>query len=189
VSAEKDLLRKAARERRAAAHGSVDPAPAYASLTALLNDTEGAVSFYWPIRTEIDPRPVMEAFAGRRGICLPVTHGRGAALSFRRWTPGAAMETDGFGVSIPAKDDPLTPAVLVVPMLAFDDHGHRLGYGAGHYDRTLESLRAKGPVRAIGLAYAAQREDRPLPSEPTDQPLDAIVTEVGVLLPAPGAQE
>ena len=126
MSAEKDLLRKAARARRAAAHGSADPGPAYDHLTALLGDTEGPVSFYWPIRTEIDPRPVMEAFAARREICLPVTHGRGVALSFRRWTPGTAMETDGFGVSVPARDDPVTPSVLVVPMLAFDDHGHRL---------------------------------------------------------------
>jgi 5-formyltetrahydrofolate cyclo-ligase len=93
------------------------------------------------------------------------------------------MVTDGFGVSVPVKDDLVTPEVLVVPLLAFDDRGHRLGYGAGHYDRTLQGLRARGQVMAIGFAYSAQRTDDPLPDEPTDQPLDAIVTEIGVVRP------
>ena len=175
---DKAALRAAARTRRAEAHGTVDPAPALARLLAEIEATAGPVSFYWPIRTEIDPRPAMETLAGRRVICLPVTAGL-APLSFRSWQPGAAMETDGFGVSVPAEDVPVTPQVLVVPMLAFDDAGHRLGYGAGHYDRTLAMLRPKGPVTAIGLAYESQWSER-LPSEPTDQPLDAIVTEARV---------
>ena len=179
----KDELRKSARDRRAAVHGIADPAPALAELKRLLAATTGPVSFYWPIRTEIDPRPLMRQLAKSRDICLPVTQGRDAPLTFRRWRAGARMEIDGFGVGIPAIDDPVIPQILVVPMLAFDENGHRLGYGAGHYDRTLEQLRARGPVIAYGLAYAAQRTDAPLPAEPTDQPLDAIVTEASVVVP------
>ena len=180
---DKATLRKFAHQRRAAAHGVVDPAPALQVLRELLGDTRGPVSFYWPIRSEIDPRPLMTEMARTRDLCLPVTHGRDAGLTFRRWTEGVAMETDGFGVSVPVKDDRITPLVLVVPLLAFDDRCHRLGYGAGHYDRTLAGLRAEGSVTAIGLAYAAQRVNAPLPTEPTDQPLDAIVTETGVARP------
>lgn len=183
MSDAKAALRKAARDRRAAVHGAVDPGPALNRLRSLLEDTAGPVSFYWPIRTEIDPRSVMETLSGKRPVCLPVTHGRDAALTFRAWRPGMAMDMDGFGVAVPAVDEPVEPRVLVVPMLAFDTLCHRLGYGAGHYDRTLAGLRAKGPVTAIGLAYAAQAEASFLPSEPTDQPLDAIVTEQGVVLP------
>ena len=181
MSLEKAALRKEMTARRAAV--SIDPAPALKALLGVLQDASGPVSFYWPIRTEIDPRPVMEDVAARLPVCLPVTHGRGVGLSFRRWEPGTTLETDGFGVSVPAKPDELTPATLVIPMLGFDQFGQRLGYGAGHYDRTLAGLRAKGPVQAIGFAYEAQRLDQPMPAEPTDQPLDMIVTEAGIFMP------
>jgi 5-formyltetrahydrofolate cyclo-ligase len=84
---------------------------------------------------------------------------------------------------IPHAGDWLVPEVLVVPMVAFDRLGYRLGYGGGFYDRTLEDLRARGPVTAIGFAYALQEMDR-VPVEPTDQPLDLIVTEEGATVPA-----
>jgi 5-formyltetrahydrofolate cyclo-ligase len=109
-----------------------------------------------------------------------VTQGR-QALAFRRWHPGVEMEKDGFGVPIPVGTDTIVPSVLVVPMLAFDDAGHRLGYGAGHYDRTLAALRPNGPVTAIGFAFEAQRVDTALPIEPTDEPLDYLVTEARCL--------
>ncbi len=181
MSVEKASLRKEMTARRAAV--SADPAPALKALLDVLQNADGPVSFYWPIRTEIDPRSVMEAVATRLPVCLPVTHGRGTGLSFRRWLPGAAMETDGFGVSVPSENFELTPATLVIPMLGFDEYGQRLGYGAGHYDRTLAGLRAKGSVLAVGFAYEAQRLDHPMPAEPTDQPLDMIVTEAGILMP------
>jgi 5-formyltetrahydrofolate cyclo-ligase len=183
MTADKKELRLQAGKRRAAVHGVIDPAPALATLLELLSKTDGAVSFYWPTRTEIDPRPVMTEIVRTRTVCLPVTHGRNAPLTFRRWTPGQEMVSDGFGVSVPAADVPVTPNVLVVPMLAFDRRCHRLGYGAGHYDRTLAVLRPLGPVTAIGLAYEAQREEGFLPAESTDQPLDAIVTECGIVYP------
>jgi 5-formyltetrahydrofolate cyclo-ligase len=92
------------------------------------------------------------------------------------------MEADGFGVDVPAADISVVPRVLVVPMLGFDRRGHRLGYGAGHYDRTLDQLRRLHRVFAIGFAYSAQECDR-VPTEPTDQPLDLIVTEAGAITP------
>ncbi|MEM9969659.1 MAG: 5-formyltetrahydrofolate cyclo-ligase [Pseudomonadota bacterium] len=175
---DKKALRKDVAARRALAHESVDPSPALAKLKSALEGCEAPLSFYWPIRTEIDPRAVMEAFAARTDVCLPVTVGY-APLIFRRWTPGATMDVDGFGVAVPAEGPEVTPRTLVVPMLAFDDAGHRLGYGAGHYDRTLARLRPEAPVTGIGFAYEAQRVDE-LPTEATDQPLDIIITEAGI---------
>ena len=87
-----------------------------------------------------------------------------------------------FGAKIPAEGAWMEPEILIVPLVAFNRRGGRLGYGGGFYDRTLEGLRAKRPTLAIGFAYAAQ-EDDDLPLEPTDQPLDLIVTENGVLTP------
>ena len=176
---EKPALRKAMAARRARAFESVDQTRAQRHLSDTLADLRGPVSFYWPIRTEIDPRPVMEATCQRTTVCLPLTHGR-TALTFRSWTPGAEMEADGFGVPVPVDETPVVPRTLVVPMLAFDAAGHRLGYGAGHYDRTLDHLRGQGPVTAIGFAFEAQKSEDALPTEPTDQPLDAIVTEAAV---------
>jgi 5-formyltetrahydrofolate cyclo-ligase len=83
-------------------------------------------------------------------------------------------------VPIPVATPLVIPAVLVVPMLGFDKAGHRLGYGGGYYDRTLAELRPRGPVLAVGFAFEAQRLDQPLPAEPTDQPLDILVTDAGV---------
>ncbi|QMU57206.1 MAG: 5-formyltetrahydrofolate cyclo-ligase [Boseongicola sp.] len=172
---DKKLLRKEAGKRRKAAFEEVDPIPALDALRLVLAKTDGPVSFYWPIRTEMDPRPVMEELAGERVVCLPVTRGY-EALTFRAWVPGTEMEVDSFGVETPKATELVTPEVLVVPLLAFDGHGHRLGYGAGHYDRTLDRLRPNGPVTAIGLAFEAQMAET-LPIEPTDQRLDLIVTE------------
>ena len=178
---EKKTLRKEMTARRADAHAVVDPAPALAHLEQALNGAEHPVSFYWPIRSEIDPRPVMEAFAKRGTVCLPVTSGYNP-LTFRVWTPGADMDVDGFGVAVPSVDTHVAPHTLVLPLLAFDVHGQRLGYGAGHYDRTLDQLRRLHRVFAIGFAYSAQECDR-VPTEPTDQPLDLIVTEAGAITP------
>jgi 5-formyltetrahydrofolate cyclo-ligase len=173
---DKAALRKALVARRARAFEATDQTAAQTRLRNTLAPCEGPVSFYWPIRTEIDPRPAINALRGVFTFCLPLTHGR-RALSFLTWTPDAPMTVDGFNVPMPDGTAPVVPRTLVVPLLAFDSAGHRLGYGAGHYDRTLETLRANGPVRAIGFAFEAQRLEDDLPAEPTDQPLDVIVTE------------
>lgn len=133
---------------------------------------------YMPMRTEIDPRPAMAAHRGPVGV--PVILGRGQALRFRAWSPDAPMAAGAFGALVPAAGDWVVPEVLIVPLLAFDARGFRLGYGGGFYDRTLEGLRAQGPVRAVGFAFAAQ-EVAEVPVEPTDQRLDAVVTERGLL--------
>lgn len=139
---------------------------------------------FHPIRDEIDPRLLLADLAcAGSALCLPVTppRGSGEPLSFRGWRPGAPLVRSGFGVLEPGPEAPVvTPDVLLVPLLAFDRHGGRLGYGAGHYDRTLTALRARGPVTAIGVAYAAQEHDA-LPLEPHDAPLDGILTEMGYM--------
>lgn len=178
---DKAVLRKEAGERRKAAFEAVDIAPATARLDAHLTSAPGPVAFYWPMRTEIDPRAAMALAEARGAVCLPVTQGYGP-LVFRAWRPGMALDRDAFGTEFPGIGPDVLPRTLVVPMLAFDRRGHRLGYGAGHYDRTLAALRRTGPVTAIGLAYAAQEVQR-LPDEPWDIPLDMIVTEAGTIYP------
>jgi 5-formyltetrahydrofolate cyclo-ligase len=132
---------------------------------------------YMPMRTEIDPLPAMAAHQGV--VCVPVIMGAGQALRFREWSPGCAMEPGEFGALIPAEGAWVVPEVLIVPLVGFDARGFRLGYGGGFYDRTLESLRARGPVLAIGFAFDGQ-EMAEVPIEPTDQKLDVMVTESGV---------
>ncbi len=178
---EKKELRAAMAVKRDAAHRATDPAPALDHLRKTLDGAEGPISFYWPIRSEIDPRPVIKEHAGRVQLCLPVTHGY-APLTFRVWQPGVEMVKEGFGVLIPSNETECLPRTLVIPLLAFDKAGQRLGYGAGHYDRTLDKLRALHPVKAIGFAYSAQ-ECETVPTEATDQPLDMIVTETGCITP------
>ena len=138
------------------------------------------VSAYWPFRTEIDPRPLMRRLihAGAR-IALPVTPAKGSAeaLRFKIWAAGDELHPGAFGVHEPHPGaEAAEPDLLLVPLLAFDRSGGRLGYGAGHYDRALERLRAIKPLRAIGLAFAAQEVDT-VPTKTHDQPLDAILTE------------
>ncbi len=176
----KAAARKAAFARRKAAHAAGDGAGA-ARLSEVLARHRGVpLSGYMPIRTEIDPLPAMAAAAAHGPVAVPVIMGRGRPLKFSRWMPGCEMKTGAFGASIPAVEDFIEPEILIVPMVAFDRRGGRLGYGGGFYDRTLEMLRAKRPTLAIGFAYAAQEADT-LPLEPTDQPLDMLVTETEVI--------
>ena len=138
------------------------------------------VAGYMPIRTEASPLPAMQALAAQARVCVPVIDGAGLPLRFREWTPGCAMVEGAFGAAVPAAGDWLAPDTVIVPLVAFDANRGRLGYGGGFYDRTLEGLRARGPVRAVGFAYNAQ-ELHDLPQEPTDQVLDAVVTETRVV--------
>ena len=131
------------------------------------------------MRTEIDPLPAMAAHQGLVGV--PVILGPGQPLKFRQWSPVAPMVAGDFGALIPQSGDWIEPEVVIVPLVAFDARGYRLGYGGGFYDRTLEGLRAKRPTLAVGFAFAAQEMPQ-VPIEATDQPLDAIVTEDGIRL-------
>ncbi|WP_151720327.1 5-formyltetrahydrofolate cyclo-ligase [Gemmobacter serpentinus] len=133
---------------------------------------------YMAMRTEIDPTEAMAAHPGVVGV--PVIMGAGQALRFREWTPGCAMVDGPFGAQVPTEGAWIEPEVLIVPLVAWDRRGYRLGYGGGFYDRTLEGLRTRRPTLAVGFAFAAQ-ELPEVPVESIDQPLDAIVTEAGVL--------
>lgn len=134
----------------------------------------------WPLKGELDPRPLMHRLEARGAVlALPRTGRRGEPLVFHRWTNDTPMVAGRFGLTEPAAESPVVvPELVLVPLLAFDRAGGRLGYGAGFYDRTLRALRAAGAVRAIGIAYAAQEVDQ-VPMGQTDERLDAIVTERG----------
>lgn len=137
-----------------------------------------ALAGYMAMRTEIDPLAAMAAHQGP--VCVPVIVGAGQPLRFREWSPGCTLIKGEFGAMIPMEGAWIEPEILIVPLVAFDARGYRLGYGGGFYDRSLEVLRAKRPTLAVGFAYAAQQLSA-VPIEPTDQRLDAVVTEAGLV--------
>jgi 5-formyltetrahydrofolate cyclo-ligase len=178
---EKRRLRAGAEARRAAAAAATEEAGNAVSarlLDAVRLPRDAVVSAYWPMRCELDPRPLMHALhAAGHAISLPDMPGMGQPLVFRAWAPGDVLVSAKFDTQVPAADkSEMTPRVMLVPLLAFDRDGYRLGYGGGFYDRTLTALRAAGPVLAIGLAYAAQ-EVPAVPRDANDRRLDWIVTE------------
>jgi len=108
---------------------------------------------------------------------LPVVVAKNTPLVFRQWAPGEALVLGRWNIKVPPEEAPeVLPDVLLVPLLAFDRQGYRLGYGGGFYDRTLEKLRGRKPVTAIGIAYAGQEVDE-VPRDAYDQRLDWIMTE------------
>ena len=175
----KQAARKAAFARRKAVHDPDRDRRACANLLEFLAPHRGRpTAGYMPIRTEVDPLAAMAELAAHGEVGVPVIQGAGQPLVFHRWTPGCDLKEGPFGAKVPFEEIPVIPEVVILPLVAFSKDGFRLGYGGGFYDRTLEGLRARGPVLAVGFAYAAQKAET-LPLEPTDQPLDAIVTEVG----------
>ena len=178
----KDAARAAAFARRKAAH---DPQISAAGhLSEVLAGYRGVpLAGYAQMRTEIDPTPAMEEAAAHGLVGMPIIMGAGQPLQFRVWTPDCTMVPGPFGASVPENGEWMVPEIVIVPLVAFDRSGGRLGYGGGFYDRTLEGLRARGPVMAIGYAYAAQQAND-LPLERTDQPLDLIVTETEIIKPS-----
>lgn len=147
-------------------------------LADFLSEFKGkALSGYMAMRTEMNPLAAMAAHQGP--VCVPVIVGKGQPLRFREWTPGCTMVRGEFGADIPAEGAWIEPEVLIVPLIAYDDQGYRLGYGGGFYDRTLERLRRQRPTYAVGFGFAAQRISQ-VPIDETDQKLDAMVTELGV---------
>lgn len=180
AAAKRQLRREAATRRSAAARAAPAAGEALAAqvLQAIDLPAGALVSGYAPMRDEIDPHPLLAALAARgHGLCLPVVAGKGRPLVFRRWRPGAPLVEGAYGALVPEEGaETCAPAVLLVPLLAFDRAGYRLGYGGGFYDRTLAGLRGQGPVLAIGVAFAGQ-EVPAVPREATDQPLDWLATE------------
>jgi len=147
------------------------------------------VSGFWPIGDEVDVLTALRLLAAREHpVALPVVVGRGRPLVFRRWIEGDKMATGPFGIREPLDTAPeINPRILLVPLLAFDRAGFRLGYGGGFYDRSLAGLRQRGDTLAIGVAWAGQ-EVRDVPHGAHDQRLDWIVTE-RELIRVPGGSE
>jgi 5-formyltetrahydrofolate cyclo-ligase len=138
------------------------------------------VGGYWPIRTEVDPRPLMEALLDR-GQDVALSQILHPHLSWRLWQPGDVLVKGGFGVREPGPDAPeVFPKALLVPLVAFDRRGGRIGYGKGHFDRAIAALEEQHPVLTIGLAYAVQ-EIEEVPVEPHDRLLDIIITEAELI--------
>jgi len=180
MAAVKAAARKAAFARRKPLFDGANAAQA-GYLSEVLAGYRGVpLSGFLPIRTEIDPRPAMAEAAAHGPVGVPVIMGAAQPLRFSRWTPDTPLVDGAFGAQIPAVEDFFDPEIVIVPLLAFNRAGGRLGYGGGFYDRTLEQLRERRATLAIGFAFAGQEVDD-LPLEPTDQPLDLIVTETGVI--------
>jgi 5-formyltetrahydrofolate cyclo-ligase len=140
------------------------------------------VSGFSPLKSEISPLPLLRRLADAgASLALPVVAGRGKPLIMRAWSFGAPLVSGVWGIREPPADAPeLFPDILIVPLLAFDRSGHRIGYGAGYYDLTISRLRTMKPVTAIGIAFAAQ-EIAAVPATPRDARLDLVVTERGAI--------
>lgn len=178
-----DLIeaKRAARARALAVRVDLDPALGGDLARRVLRrcppPAGATVAGFWPMGQEIDIRPLLTALhAHGHPIVLPVTPRRGEALAFRLWRPGEALVAERFGTLRPTGEI-RRPDFLLVPLLAFDRTGARLGYGAGYYDRTLAGLPG---AFALGCAYAAQEMDR-VPTGPGDVRVDAVATEGGVV--------
>jgi len=145
-------------------------------------DAGTIVSGFMPMKSEINPLPLMRklADAGAR-LVLPVTGRRGQPLTMRDWTWGEPLASGVWGIREPKPQAlQVEPDILLVPLLAFDRAGYRLGYGGGYYDLTLAQLRSRKAVIAIGLAYAVQ-EIAGVPTTPRDAALDLVLTEREVI--------
>jgi 5-formyltetrahydrofolate cyclo-ligase len=150
------------------------------------------VSAYCAQGSEVDPTPVLRAILefnpGHAKAALPVAVDRDSPLKFRLWRPQDVLAPDAFGIPAPPASAPeVEPNLVITPLLGFDRQGGRLGQGAGHYDRTLENLRAVRPVFVLGLAFSGQEVDA-VPMAPHDQRLDAILTETEFIEVAGGSR-
>jgi 5-formyltetrahydrofolate cyclo-ligase len=140
------------------------------------------ISGFMPLKSEINPLPLLQklAEAGAR-LVLPAIAGRGKPLIMRAWEFGAPLDRGQWGIREPKPDAAeVEPDILLVPLLAFDRAGYRLGYGAGYYDMTIHRLRALKPVTAVGMAFAAQEVPK-IPTTPRDERLDLVLTEREVI--------
>ena len=191
-----DLFEKKAAQRSAAAKVRVEVHKAACETAgARLADIglafadiapDAVISAYYPYKSEINVLSLLERLhAEGRRLALPVVVAPEMPLVFRPWSPGDELETSSLNIlEPPASAGQVEPDVLLVPLLAFDRHGYRLGYGGGFYDRTLQRLRSMKRITAIGVAYAGQRVDDVVRGA-DDQPVDWILTEDGPLRPEP----
>jgi 5-formyltetrahydrofolate cyclo-ligase len=181
IAEQKAALRRAALARRDAMPAAERAAAAEAVAARAFPvpiASDAIVSGYSPLKSEFNPVPLMRKLsdAGAQ-LALPVVAGRGKPLVMRAWTFGAPLAAGVWGIREPKPDAfEVAPDILLVPLLAFDRAGHRIGYGAGYYDMTINALRARKPVVAVGLAFATQ-EVETVPATPRDARLDLVLTE------------
>jgi len=180
MSDTKATLRRQARARRAELAQAVpDFSQRIAHHAASLDIApDSLIGAYMALPGEADPHLLLQALVARGcTLAFPRVHAKGEPLVFHHWNRGRELMKGSYGIAEPAPDWPVArPVILLVPLLAFDKAGHRLGYGGGFYDRAIASLQ---PVRTIGVAFAGQ-EVEPLPHEPHDRALDAVITESGL---------
>ena len=183
---QKDELRQQMKARRAAVSAAQAEQAAIAVIEHVKPLVQGKkrrqVGLYHPVSSELDTLPLAH-FLSRAGcrLSLPVVRGRTEPLTFRPWNINERLVVGQYNIKVPVdRGLSVAPDLLMVPLLAFDDKGHRLGYGGGYYDRTLERLRAEKPVLAVGLAHDFQQV-APLPVHAHDQRLDHIATPAGLL--------
>jgi len=181
----KSVRRKEALGRRAAlpVQARIEGGLALAEAVDALDFPDGAiVSGFWPIRDEIDPRPLMDALRARgHALCLPAIVG--GDLVFRRLTRETVLVPAGFGTAEPPADaDVLLPDCMLVPLAAFDRRGGRIGYGRGYYDRAIARIAATrgAPPATVGIAFSLQ-EVESVPEESHDRRLDRILSERGFI--------
>jgi 5-formyltetrahydrofolate cyclo-ligase len=143
---------------------------------------DAIIGSYWPVKSEADARPLLTYFYEKNHVCaLPVVEAINKPLIFREWRPGNLLVSGLYNILTPDEEaNIVTPTVLLVPILGFDTYGHRLGHGEGYYDRTLESLRAKNHIMAIGIAFDCQ-EVEIIPNLEHDEPMNYIVTPTRVI--------
>lgn len=185
--------KKALRAEALARRDRLDPrwrieaslAMAETGAAAIAVDPGTVVSGFWPMRSEVDVRPLMAALAARGArLCLPAILDR-TTIVFRELVRGAPMIDMGFGTMGPGPEaEVLEPEILLVPLAAFDRRGHRIGYGAGYYDRAIARLKTKGKPRLVGIAFDCQ-EVAEVPDEPHDVVIPEILTESGLRRFAP----
>lgn len=177
--------RAAERARLIAARVAVTPAErrcAVAAVSAALRPRlaqlpEPVIGFYWPFRGELDLRGLVEELcAGGAVAALPVVTCKAAPLQFWRWRPGAPLDRGVWNIPIPARRDPITPSVLLVPLVGFDANCYRLGYGGGYYDRTLAACKPRPLAIGVGFARCQIGTIRP---QLHDVPMDEVITEAG----------
>jgi 5-formyltetrahydrofolate cyclo-ligase len=185
ISDEKTELRRTTLARREALPADVRQAAAgtiAAREFPFAISPSSIVSGFMPLKSEINPLPLMRRLAEAGAmLALPVVAGRGKPLVMRAWRWGEPLAEGVWGLRQPKPEAPeVEPDILLVPLLAFDRAGHRIGYGAGYYDMTIARLRACKTVTAIGIAFAAQ-EVSTVPATARDEKLDLVLTEHEVI--------
>ena len=175
----KDSLRQEAKRHRDFIDPATDnPEDAVEYFFDAIKPSKGlVVAGYWPKGKEFDCRPVLDELLKMGCVCaLPIVQEESRILKFASWKDGEELKEGPFKIMRPIHEDYIEPDLLIVPMLAFDRHGYRLGYGGGYYDATIFELRSKKSIISVGMGYAQQAVLFNLPTEDHDQAMDWIIT-------------